>query len=738
MDYSLKGVKKMLKKLYRRLLVGGALFLVALLLLFAFFYPILNLYRTKKYSLEIYASQGELLYIFPLDDKEGLRREKVDLEKLPSEIVDLFIQSEDSRFYLHWGVDLIGVGRAVQQNREAGEIVSGASTISMQLARLLREESHKNPWLQKGREAIDSFGLELFLTKKQILSAWISLLPFGFNVEGIESASRLFFNKSANLLTIEEGALLAILPRSPSHYHPIRYGERLFERAHFLLVQNEFDFSKTKLEEALEEMQSSLEARHLPIVAPHFCQYLKQNHTGKNSVVKTSLNLNMQLFLEAKLGEAVVRGYQNRLENGAILVLDNKTGEIISYIGSVDFYDIDIKGQNDGVHALNEPGSTLKPFIYQLGLERGWNAAKSFADLPMEINEGNGVYRPMNFNNRFNGPVLLREALASSLNIPAILATQELGLELLANRLKDLGFHSIVRQKEGLGVAISLGAVSFSLFELTTAYAVLARGGINFDGKRILQKDESYLVIDILSDYSARVRGFGAINPFDSNYDFFIKTGTSNQFHDIWAFVGTPDLTIGIWMGNFDGSTIVGYTGSSLPAQIAYDFLENFAIRGSQFPKTTEFRENSICPLSGGKATSYCPIKTIEKFIGDSENPPCSFHSEEGLSLPPIYERWAKEVGLEFNVEAGGRPSLIRPAQGVVFYIDPTKSLGKQAPEFEVVAGQEEQYWLYLNEKEYYRGQGSLVGKLPTDAGKYELRLVEQDKSATTISYEVR
>ncbi len=579
------------------LVLSAILILLAFFLLAVKFSPYKNLrdFRNRQISTRIYDAQGKLIQITAVEN--GIRREFFPLSEIPPLVQEAFIQSEDKKFYTHYGIDFAAILRAFFQNAREGRTVSGASTITMQLARIIKPNTNRTV-LVKISEAFDALRLESRLSKSEILELYLNSVPFGFNTEGIASAARTFFSKTVDELTEEESLCLAVSVRRPSLYNPFKVSP----------TARKFTY---------------------PFEAPHFVRYisnLPDSPVGKKAEVHTSLYLDLQNKAEDMLSRAVAEYSKNRLSNGAILVCDTQTGEILSWVGSSDFFDEEHNGQVDGVLSQQQPGSSMKPFLYALALENGFSPSSVLPDVPMEFGFEK-LYAPQNFNNRFNGPVRLRVALASSLNIPAVCLLNEIGIEKYRKKLFELGFESLKNQDTGLSIA--LGGAEVSIFEMTQAFSVFARDGVfvplraisHFDTEsnktqspnsaksaQVFDMNTARIISDILSDKEERALGFGYNQAFSTPFPSMFKTGTANQYQNITALGATTKYTVGVWMGNFSGETVVGKTGSSIPAKIARDILVLLqGNKGEDFKKPSQFKKMRICSLSGKLASENCP-----------------------------------------------------------------------------------------------------------------------------------
>ena len=691
--------------------LGGLLLFSTLLLPF----KEINTLRDGPWSLRLTDRHGRLLQILPVNN-EGLRREFIALESVPPRLVLTMIESEDRRFRLHPGVDPVAILRALRDNLRAGRVVSGASTVTMQLAGRLHPAGDGIG--SKFREAWDALRLELRLSKNEILELWLNTLPFGSNVEGILSGSRRYFGNSLLLLTSEEAVALSRIPRSPARYA----GEPVSD---------------------------------WPFNAPHFSALIAGRYQGsRREPVATTLDMELQAALEGIIASRVSAAAEYRISTGAGLVLDSKTGEVLAYVGSADFYDSDASGQIDGVQILRQPGSTLKPFLYAQALEAGMTPSTLLPDVPLEFGAGE-VYTPENFSNTYRGPVRLRVALASSLNIPAVHTVVQVGVASFVDRLIALGFSSLIGSREELGSGIALGNAEVSLFELATAFSVFPRKGVylparivlyeeldreldrGLDGtapvaRQVIDSRAAFLIRDILASPTGRIPGFGTETILNTPFEAIFKTGTSDQFTNIWALGATEKLTVGIWMGNFGGATVIGRPGSSLPAAAAVEFLtqaqeisryRSEAAGPGQLPAGIVERE--ICSFSGQTAGPECPGRLREYFIMGTEPKPCQIHRGGRTVLPAEYRQWAGMKGINADYEGAGELTIHSPVPGAVYYLDPGLPAESQSLRVELDGGGALE--LLVDGIPVVRGESPLIYHLPLRRGEHLLEARAED-----------
>lgn len=668
-------------------------------------YTALQSFKSHTISTRVYDVNGNLLQVLALE--EGVRREFTSLEDIPEAVVQSFILAEDKRFFTHRGVDLSAVFRAAKSNAEEGRTVSGASTITMQLARIISPRK-KRSLGAKCVEAWNALRLESRLSKNEILELYLNNVPFGFNTEGVTSAARYFFGKELIYLTPEEIEILSKIPRRPKSW---------------------------------ESLAGNYE---YPYEMPHYINYLKKDPKSglfEKPEVQLSCSLEIQKIAEDFLASRTGMYAENRLTNGAVLAIDVKTGEVIVWAGSASFADEDHSGQIDGVLVPNQPGSSMKPFLYALALERGFEMTSVLPDVPMEFGF-DALYVPQNFNNRYNGPVRFRVALASSLNIPAVYLLNKVGLEDYKERLYSLGFESLKNQDPGLSLALGSGEVT--LKELVRAFAVFPRDGLDFEGRRIYKADTARLVCSMLSDKDARALGFGYSKVFQTDFDSMFKTGTANQFQNITALGASSRYAVGVWMGNFSGETVVGKTGSSIPAQIVHDILvmlENDGRPSESFRKPVVFEKVKICSLSGMAAGDSCGTTVSEyaekSFVNQMEK--CTWHRSGEVFYPEEYTAWFALKKRQGNVDYGsGSLRITSPREGSIFFYDDSFSMGNsQNLSVEVFGGSEETAELYVDGKSKGISERPFVFRLPLSRGEHLIEVFcgeESDSVSFTVN----
>lgn len=648
-----------------------------LLFLLLLFWPIKGLksLQDKSQSLILLDRNSQEIVVSPLN--EGLRRIYLDIDEIPKDLQRVILDSEDRRFYLHGGVDALSILRAFWMNYREKRIVSGGSTITMQLSRLMNPRSVN--YQGKLSEIFHALRIDLRFSKKRILEHYINHLPFGRNLEGFEAASRYFYGEAFQYLTEAEVLVLMMIPRSPSLYDPLANPQEVYNACLRTLPRLRADIEPEGIREALDRISHG--APHpWPGEAPHFTNWIKGFLGNQGGTVETSMDLACQTVLEDAIRYYVEGAVNHRISNGAGIVINSKSGEILAYSGSVDYYNEEHSGQIDGVQILRQPGSTLKPFLYGLALDMGFSNTSVLPDIPMGFG-GQEIYVPENYNERFNGPVLFNTALASSLNVPAVYLLERVGVENFTNTLLECGFTSLESQRDHLGLGLALGNGEVRLFELAQAYQIFVNGG-RFHSLSGIPQYQSQEERSVLSPSSAdqirknlsnplyRILGFGRDSFLEREYPSFFKTGTSNQFNNIWAVGGTHDLIVVIWMGNFSGETVIGAPGSSIPAMAVVEVLDELHNQGD-FQDHTEFIRRFICPVSGMLAGPYCHGRVEAEFPEEQKLETCEWHTGQGTVYPGEFQNWFQDRGVSESYSFTSlAPRIIEPMHNSLFYFD--------------------------------------------------------------------
>ena len=580
----------------------------------------------------------------------------VPLERVSSHFVRAIIAAEDSRFYQHGATDLRAIARSLLEAAQAKQLVSGASTITMQLARML--DPAPRTLANKVREIWLSWRIFAGMNRDEILESYINRLPMSGNIYGVEAASRNYFGISAADLNLAQASLLAAIPNDPNNLNPYYRWQSLKKRQNYVLdrmVKDKY-ITRSQADRALGEEILLAPKQQGIIAAPHFLFWLSNQLPKQHpSHIRTTIDRSLQQFVEAQVQQVVNSLSRHNVHNAAALVIDNHTGEVLAYVGSPDYFNETEIGRNDGVQALRQPGSTLKPFLYQLALEnRTIRPNTILADVPTYYAiPGAKLYNPTNYNDEtFLGPVRVRLALANSLNIPAVRVLEKVGVFHFLNRLQELGFEHLTKPPEYYGLGLVLGSGEVSLFELARAYVTLAKQGkftpittTFFENKitkpqPIIDPITSALITNMLSDAHARAQEFGVDSVLALPFPTAVKTGTSSDFRDTWTVGFTNDYTVATWVGNFTGDRMKKVSGVMGAAPLWNHIMLHLHEHQepAPFPTLKGLVQRPICAISGWRPTPECPSIVQEYFYPEDIS---NYETESGnLKLSEDYNRW--------------------------------------------------------------------------------------------------
>ena len=642
--------------------------------------------QTAFVSSKIYDREGHPLY--EVTDPQGGRRTYVSFDEISQHLIDATVATEDRNFWRHPGFDPIAIIRAVYYVLTEGEIVSGFSTITQQVARnvLLSpdERAERNVW-RKTKEVILAAELTRIYSKYTILEIYLNENYYGNLAYGIQAAAETYFGVDAADLTLAQASFLAGLPQSPAIYDPFAGGLDLALSRHedvlALMVEDGY-ISPEEAEAAAAEMRDyGFKAPQLDFdIAPHFVVYVRQTveamfgpealYRGAGLRIYTTLDLQLQAQAEQIVREGVAALADHDATNGALVALDPTTGHILALVGSADFDDAAIDGQVNVALRCRQPGSSIKPLTYVAAFERGWTPATLLWDLRTEFPDGtNPPYIPVNYDGEYHGPMLLREALANSYNVPAVEALQFVGVDGLLEMAARLGVESLAHPElycpeypydwpPAYGLALTLGGGEVKLLEMTGAFAAFANGGVRVSpnpilriedsrgnvlldnsaptGEQVISPQHAYLITSILSDAEARSIEFGHSSPLVLSRPAAAKTGTTDDFRDALTIGYTPDLVTGVWVGNSDNSPMINLPGSRGAGPLWHDFMEaahaDLPVR--DFVRPPGIVEYEICADSGARPTEYCSRRQREVFAEDQ---------------PPLDERydWYQKVKID-------------------------------------------------------------------------------------------
>ncbi|MGE5224875.1 MAG: transglycosylase domain-containing protein [Omnitrophica WOR_2 bacterium] len=726
--------------------------------------PYLDALETSQVtpSIRIVDRNNRLLYEV-LPQGEG-RYQPVPLEVISTYIQQATISTEDTNFYQNPGVDLQGILRAAWINVRGGETLSGGSTITQQLARnllLQPGERYQRSIRRKLRETWLAWQISRHYSKNKILELYLNQSYYGGMAYGVEAAAQTYFGKHASELDLAESALIAGLTQAPGRYNPLTDPQAAKKRQMVVLELLKKHGSITAEQQSLADSERLVYASTpYPIEAPHFVMMVRAELDrllppeviqAGGLTVHTTLDLDWQHQAEAIIREQIetldnppggVPGHN--VNNAALVSLDPHTGEILALVGNPDYFDKKHSGAVNMALALCQPGSALKPIIYAAAFDparaRHWTAAQMILDIRTAFTTHNGQpYVPVNYDRLEHGPVSARQALASSLNIPAVTALDFAGLENTIQLAKKMGITTFEDPNQ-YDLSLALGGGAVKLLELTAAYATFDNHGnlvtpvdiLSVTGPqdeviykpdaplqpRVVDERVAWLVTDILSDDSARSIGFGTNSALKLDRPAAAKTGTTTNFHDNWTLGYTPDLVTGVWVGNADYQPMRDVTGLSGAGPIWHQFMRTILTGrpATQFQRPAGLVQVEVCALSGLLPTSACPYRKMEWFIQGTQptqhdqvyqevtidtatggladaNTPLGRRMEKVvLNLPAEAQPWAHSQGIALlsdytgagDIAVGGSTQplsvlrLIAPDPGAIFHISQDLSTGQQ------------------------------------------------------------
>ena len=569
-------------------------------------------------------------------------------------IVKALVASEDGSFWSHHGVRPLSILRAACQNVFNGRRISGASTITMQAVRLIRPHPTTLWW--KWKEAMMALKMERTKSKEWILSQYLNRAPYGSNLVGIEAAAQGWFGKGAKSLGLGEAAMLAGMVQAPSRFRPDRGYEKALKRRDYVLGRmQELGLATAAQVEGAKSVRPVICRAPRPFRCPYFCDWVMRS-LGERAAgdVRTALNADVQLICENAVDAAAAKGGASV----ATVVMRVDTGEVVAlacsgdYLGGAD-------GQVNTALAPRPAGSTLKPFLTALGIEKGFVTPETrLADVPTAFKG----YRPSNFDTKYRGDVTVRDALIQSLNIPFVRLLNRLGVESFGQQLRTLGFRNLGASDEAYGLGMAIGNVEVTLMELVSSYAVLARYGTTSDGTRVFAPGTAYLVSDMLSGNERSAAALGHVADVAASR-FAWKTGTSSAYRDAWTVLWNPDYVVGVWCGHkrggFGDRTVVG---AKAAAPVAWGVARQLYPQndGPWFVEPGDVFRRKVCALTGRPASADCPA-TVEGT------------AVRGCSLSVLCDRHRRNAQGEVITvtDKNSRLALTQPEDGATFKLVP-------------------------------------------------------------------
>lgn len=640
-----------------------------------------------------------------LDDVPRLdyfRHKPAKLDEIPADLVQATLAAEDKRFYTHGGADYFATARAIYQSIDQQRFVSGASTITQQTIKITSPPAERN-FRAKFREILTARHLESRWTKDEILTAYLNNLDYGSHRQGCVEAAAHFFDKPLADLSLAESALLAGLPQAPSRLNPFRNPGAAVKRRNWILSRLAivFDYDDNRIEAALNE-PLHLRDTSRPTSAPHLAATFRADPAYRaGGTVHTTLDAPLQGEINIIVEDELQRLDQHNVQQAAVVVLHNPTGELRAMIGSADYHAPD-GGQVNGALAPRSAGSTLKPFTYLLAIDRGGLFPGSIiADIPTPFQTSEGLNAPQNYDHHHYGPVTLRHALSNSLNVAAMRTLNQTGGAVpLHGLLKELGFTTLTRPARDYGLGLTIGNAEVSLLELTNGFASLARLGqhkpvtltpssLRTDNSSLITAaPAAYLISHILSDNVARSSAFGRRSPLRLPFRCAVKTGTSSDFRDNWCVGYTAEFTVGVWVGNFDNTPMRGISGVSGAGPIFHKTMlalhhDDPATWMAQPEGLTQI---TIDPRTGRRfirppapgtphtAHELCPTTRLPLPVSSAD------YNAEGLAiLDQSYAEWfhsadnlrQDDFALLTQAAPDLYPRIISPPQGSTYLLDP-------------------------------------------------------------------
>ena len=632
--------------------------------------------------------------LYEILDPNAGRRTYVKLEEISPFMVAATIATEDEGFYSHPGFSVSAIIRAYFQNVSSGEVVSGASTITQQVVRMLvldPEEAYQRSYMRKVKEAILATEVTRQFSKDDILELYLNESYYGNLAYGVEAAAQTYFGTSADKLTLAQASFLAGLPQAPSVYDVHTNTDATFTRQQDVLrlmieASQEQDciyVSNSPQSVCVDDANASaawyaIQDYEFPdpgveMRFPHWVNYIhslleeqydSQTIYRSGFTVETTLDPGLQEAALASIQEQIAKLEENKVQSGALVAIYPPTGEILVMVGSADFYNEEIDGQINMAVSPRQPGSSIKPFTYVAAFEKGWTPATLIWDVETEFPQSEDPYEnrepyvPVNYDEKFHGPVTVRSALANSYNIPAVKTLQFVGIydnpdtpekDGLVEMAHRLGITDL--NEDIYGFALTLGGGEVKLLDMTAAFAVFANGGLkvppvaitritDHEGnvvyeyeppapEQVIRAEHAYLISSIISDNPARTPAFGPNSSLKLPFQAAAKTGTTDDFRDNWTLGYTPDSAVGVWVGNPDYTPMQNTSGLTGAAPIWNEFMQ-IAIQdltGNNprfFVKPAGVIDKVICAISGTEPTKWCPSQRSEYFASDQPPLPAS------------------------------------------------------------------------------------------------------------------
>ena len=683
-----------------------------------------DLFKGTSYSTVVESAEGELLGARIAADGQW---RFPPCDTVPERFATALVQFEDRQFWWHPGVNPVAMGRALIQNIRSGHVVSGGSTLTMQVIRLSRQRE-RTVW-QKLVESVLATRLELRCRKRTILALYASHAPFGGNVVGLEAAAWRYFGRPASELSWAEAATLAVLPNAPSTLHLGKGREELLQKRNRLLKRllEHGDIQADTYAAALEEPLPDAPLP-LPAYAPHYVEACP-----KGVRTRTSLRIGLQKAVSAVVDRQSDDLAREGVADLAAVVMDNRTGEVVAYVGNASPYRERPGVQVDIAASPRSTGSILKPFLYEAALEEGLILPRTLLpDIPVNL----GGFAPQNFDRQFYGAVPANEALARSLNVPAVFLLRQYGVPKFHSLLQARGLTTFPRSAETYGLSLILGGGEGRLDEITAAYSAMAGS----DRPSLA----TWYILDALKEVN---------RPDELDWRLIRsvrkaawKTGTSYGFRDAWAVGMTPEYTIGVWAGNAEGQGVPGLTGARTAGPVMFDILNLLPSSNAWFERPDTDRPSlaKVCVASGYLAGPECP-ETEEMVLPSAclQSDPCPYHRNGEFVLPPAMEWFYKPhhpeyVGARRKTASDQAMEFIYPGSGTVLYLPRQLSGEVEGVVFRVAHhSSDATLWWHLDQT--YVGETRFIHelRLAPAPGRHTLTVVDGDGNSASIVFTV-
>jgi penicillin-binding protein 1C len=700
----------------------------------------------------------------------------VSLDAVAPGMLQATVSAEDRRFWQHPGVDPLAVARALAQ---VGTQSSGASTITQQLARrlYLSDDAASLP-VRKAHEVLIALQLEARRSKAEILDLYLNDVYYGRAAYGVEAASRVYFGISAANLDLAHASYLAGLPQRPASYDSVDDSLARSRQSYVLarMVEDRW-ISRAQADAAWAEPIAVLPGQRPPL-AHAFVSYalaelarVRPDLAGRAGLtIETTLDAGFQAEVERLVRLRLAELKDRNVTDAALVAIEPGTGRILAMIGGATDGDPAHGGEINMALSPRQPGSALKPFLYASAFEHGYTSATALLDVPTAFATADGPYQPLNFDRSFHGVVPLRVALASSLNVPAVRTLDALGMNAMLEIVHRFGLATL-SDTERYGLSLTLGGGEVRLLDLTSAYAALGAGGAltapyavarvrDASGRvlyertqgvaqRVLSSQHAYLLSDILSDADARIPGFGGITPFDVPFKAAVKSGTSTGFRDTWTLGYTPEIAVGVWAGNADGSPMIDVSGVEGAGPIWRDAMMAAALsrRMSWYARPADIVETTVCAPTGLLPGSDCQSPVRELFVRGTE--PLTEESyyqrdDEGRIAidPPVEARaWAYDAGLSVSGRSRSADEPLRivaPVLGSVIWLAPELGLQRMVLRAAAAPGTGRLTFEIDGKVVGVTDAGDAQFTWALDAGRHVLRVSAPGLAAVTSSFEVK